>query len=268
MTWNGIVGKSFTPAEFEGYIAKLKFGLWRPKFVVVHNTGSPDRKTWDGWQTRKPPITDETWAKNLEGYYHGLGWSGCPHLFVTPAGILTMNPLTMPGTHSPAWNSITWGVETIGDFNSDPFTGSVRENLIYALAILHAAAGLQLLPYERGVRGLHFHKEDPLTSHRDCPGRNMVKADLIKAVQVEIQRRHGGEHAPDEGGTFGVVKTTPDDPLNVREAAGSRASVVGKLASGAKVTILGGTDVGSVRWLNVRTSAVQGWVAGRYVVQT
>ena len=120
---------------------------------------------------------------------------GGPHLFITPAGILAFTPLTGPGVHSPAWNSISWGVETVGEFEREPFAGPVRDNLVAALAILHAAAGLLPLPYQRGGRGLHFHKEDPVTTHKSCPGKNMVKTDLLKAVQAEILRRHPGGHA-------------------------------------------------------------------------
>src|SRR5262245_28297155 len=47
MAWKGIVGKSFTPDGFAAYVAGLKFGVWRPKFVVVHNTSAPDTKTWN-----------------------------------------------------------------------------------------------------------------------------------------------------------------------------------------------------------------------------
>src|SRR5579859_5381334 len=192
-TWRGIVGRSFTPDEFERYVATLKFNLWRPRFIVVHNTSAPDLKTWHGWQVRQPPVTDEKWAQNLVGYYRDQQhWSAGPHLFVTPRGILAFSPLTGPGTHSPAWNSITWGVETVGEFEQEPFEGPVRDHLIAALAILHAAAGLQPEPYERGVRGLHFHKEDPVTTHKACPGKHMVKADLVAAVEAEILRRHGG----------------------------------------------------------------------------
>ena len=193
MSWTPIVGQSFQPDGFEHYVASLKFNLWRPRFVVVHNTSVPDIKTWQRWQVRTPPITDERWAANLVGYYRDQQrWSAGPHLFITPAGILAFTPLTHPGVHSPAWNSISWGVETVGEFEREPFTGPIRENLVAALAILHAAAGLQPLPYERGVRGLHFHTEDPKTTHKDCPGKNMVKADLVKAVQDEILRRHSG----------------------------------------------------------------------------
>jgi len=260
-----VIGKSFTADKFEQYVDSLTFGAWRPRFVVVHNTSVPDRETWDGWQTRNPPMPDEKWGRNLAEYYSGLGWSGCPHLFVTPAGILAMNPLTRAGTHSPSWNSISWGVETVGEFESDPFTGSIKDNLIAALAILHAAAGLQLLPYARGVRGLHFHKEDPATTHRLCPGKKMVKSDLINAVQAEIERRNGGEHPADEGGNFGVVTTAPDDPLNLRESPSVRANIVTTLNNGTRVTVLGGKDVGSSRWLNISIGGQSGWVAARYV---
>jgi hypothetical protein len=265
MAWQGIVGKSFKVDQFEEYVTSLTFGAWRPRFVVVHNTSSPDRAIWDGWQARTPPVTDEKWARNLEDYYKGQGWSGCPHLFVTPGGILVMNHLTRAGTHTPSWNSISWGVETVGEFDRDPFTGSIKDNLVAALAILHAATGLRLLPYQRGVGGLHFHKEDPATTHRDCPGRKIVKADLIEAVQAEIERRNPGEHPADEGANFGIVKTSPDDPLNLREKPSARASVVGKLNDGDKVTVLGGEDVGSSRWLNVSATDKSGWVAARYV---
>jgi len=265
MAWKGIVGKSFTPDEFEKYVRSLKFGLWRPRFVVVHNTSVPDTKTWKQWQTRKPPVTDEKWARNLEAYYKNLGWSGCPHVFVTPGSILAMNPLTTFGTHSPAWNSISWGVETVGEFERDSFSGPIKDHLVAALATLHAAAGLQLSSYARGVRGLHLHKEDPLTTHTSCPGKKMVKADLIAAVQAEIERRHAGEHPADEGGNFGIVNTAPDDPLNLRATPSTKAAILMTLKRGAKVIVLGGTDVGTTRWLNVSRAGTSGWVAARYI---
>ena len=265
MAWNGIVGKSFSPDEFQSYVRSLTFGVWRPRFVVVHNTAVPDRRTWDKWQTRTPPITDVKWARNLEAYYKGLGWSGCPHLFVTPAGLLAMNRLTMSGTHSPAWNSISWGVETVGDFEKDSFSGAIRENLVAALAILHAAAGIPLLPYARGVRGLHFHKEDPQTTHKSCPGKKVSKAELIQEVQAEIERRNSGEHPADEGGNFGVVNTAPDDPLNLRAKPSAKAAILKTLKRGTKVAVLGGTDVGSTRWLNVLIAGESGWVAARHI---
>jgi len=265
MAWGGIVGKAFAPNDFETYIGTVKFDAWRPRFIVVHNTSVPDRGKWDEWQRRRPPITDEKWGKNLEGFYKGQGWSGCPHLFVTPAGILVMNHLNRRGTHTPSWNAFSWGVETVGDFERDPFTGAIKDNLVAALAILHAAAGLQMLPYERGVRGLHLHKEDPATTHKKCPGKNIEKADLIRDVQAEIVRRNGGEHPADEGGNVGVVKTAPNDPLNLRAEPSAKADIIATLKNGAKVTVIAGDNVGATRWLNVTAAGKSGWVAARFV---
>src|SRR5262249_9714246 len=96
-----------------------------------------------------------------------------------------------------SWNSISWGVETVGEYDVEPFGEAVRENLVHALAVLHGAAGLSPLPYELGRHGLHFHKEDPHTTHKDCPGRHMVKADLVAAVLSRISQLHLGDHLVD-----------------------------------------------------------------------
>jgi len=266
MTWRPIVGRSFSAPEFREYVEGLQFGAWRPRFVVVHNTSAPDTKTWQGWQTRKPPISDEQWGRNLEGYYKGQGWSTGPHLFVTPKGILVFSPLTSPGTHSPSWNSISWGCETVGEFESDAFTGPIKSNLVAALGILHMAAGLTVLPYAVGVRGLHFHKEDIRTTHKSCPGKNMVKADLVSAVQDYIIHATDGDHVPSPppppADRTGVVNT-PD--LNVRSSAGAAFDVVAALAKGTPLAIVGEAMNGPTKWLQIRTSKTAGWVASRFV---
>ncbi len=196
MAWAGIIGKSFAaPEQFSSYFDTITFGAWRPRFVVVHNTSAPDLQTYANWQTRHPPVTDEQWAKNLEAFFRDdQHWSAGPHLFVTPKSIIAFTPLKVPGVHSPSWNAISWGVETVGEFQSDPFDGTVRDNLVATLGILHAKSGLQLLPYQKGVRGLHFHKEDPKTTHKSCPGKNVVKTDLIRRTQDYIDHLHAGEH--------------------------------------------------------------------------
>lgn len=186
--WKGIVGKVFTSVEqFERYLDELTLADWRPAFVVVHNTSVPSLKTYNAWQTRKPPIQDEQWARNLEGYYKGQGWAAGPHLFVTPKSIIAFSPLTLPGTHSPAWNRISWGVETVGEFDDEPFDGAIKANLIGVLAALHKKIGIKPVPYERGVKGLHFHKEDPKTTHKSCPGRNIKKDELVAAIQEKLE---------------------------------------------------------------------------------
>jgi len=69
---------------------------------------------------------------------------------------------------------------------------------------------------------------------------------------------------PEVAGNFGIVKTAPNDPLNLREAPSTDASIITTLNNGAQVTVLGGQDVGST-WLNVSAAGKSGWVAARYI---
>src|SRR5437870_660296 len=75
-TWKGIVGKGFTPDDFDTYVAGLTFGSWRPQFVVLHNTARPRLLQWQS-------TAGEQRMKNLEDFYKNVQkWSAGPHLFV------------------------------------------------------------------------------------------------------------------------------------------------------------------------------------------
>jgi hypothetical protein len=198
MTWRGTVGRGFSAQEFETYIHTLTFAAWRPKFVVVHNTSAPTLAQYRAWKQRHPPITGERWMSNLVAYYRDQQhWSAGPHLFVADDKIWAFTPLTAQGTHTPSWNAVSWGVETVGEFDNEPFEGSVRDNLESALASLHSLMGWDPSDYRLGVRGLHFHREDPGTTHRHCPGANMVKDALVSAVADRMRNMHPGEHLTD-----------------------------------------------------------------------
>lgn len=197
MAWTPIVGRKFSAAEFDAYLRTLKFNSWRPAFVTVHNTSSPTRALYTAWQQRNPPVTMERWLQNLVGYYRDQQhWSAGPHWFVANDGIGVFTPPTHPGVHTPSWNAISLGVETIGEFETEPFDGAVRDNLISSLASIHSALGLNPADYALGRHGLHFHKEDRRTTHRTCPGRHMVKADLVAAVVAKMAELHPGDHDP------------------------------------------------------------------------
>lgn len=170
--WKGIVGKSFTAEEFYEYAATIQMGEWRPQFVVLHNTASPKLSQWH-------QVPGETRMKNLEHEYRDIQhWSAGPHLFIADdaSGIWAFTPLTVSGVHSPSWNSISWGVETVGDFDTEILADAQRANLIAALAALHVLGGLD-------PDTLKLHHEDPRTTHRGCPGKNIVKADVIQWVK-------------------------------------------------------------------------------------
>ena len=183
--WKGIVGKSFVPATFDSYVSQMKFDQWRPQFVVLHNTANPKLSQWHS-------VPGEQRMKNLEHFYKNTQkWSAGPHLFVADDLIWVFTPLTVSGVHSPSWNSVAWGVEMVGDFSAEPFDAGVRDNAVAALATLHAVLGLD-------PKTLKLHTEDKKTTH-DCPGKNVVKQDMIDRITAEIAARHSGDHAPGAG---------------------------------------------------------------------
>lgn len=171
--WKPIVGRGFTAASFADYVDKLDFSEWEPEFVVVHNTSAPTLAQWHG---KTPP---EQRIQNLVGYYRDQQhWSAGPHLFVADDLIWVFTPLTTPGVHSPSWNSRSIGMEIVGEYEREDFA-PVRPNVIAALAALHRKLGL-----DPGT--IRFHKEDPRTTHKTCPGRNVNKDDLIAGVRAAL----------------------------------------------------------------------------------
>lgn len=187
--WKGIVNQKFDKDGFAAYVATLQLTTWRPQFAVVHNTSAPTLAQYRGYANRPTPISDHQWLLNLEGYYQGLGWSGGPHLFIVPDGINVFTPLTIPGTHSPSWNSISWGMEMVGEYEEEPFDPGVQDHAIHAIAVLYMWAGLD--PHT-----LKFHKEDPRTTHKTCPGKNVIKTDFVASVIQRIASVNSGEHSP------------------------------------------------------------------------
>ncbi len=188
MTWTDIVDKGYTPEEFTAYVGTLQFGIWQPQFVVVHNTSSPTLAQYHGFSDRG--ISGEQWLRNLVGYYRDqMGWSAGPHLFIGDDKIWCFTPLTMPGVHSPSWNAVSWGIEMIGEYEVEPFDPDVRDNAVSALATLHTLRGLD-------PQSIHFHKEDPKTTHKQCPGKNVDKYDLIARVTAAMAIASPGEHLP------------------------------------------------------------------------
>jgi hypothetical protein len=186
--WKGIVGRSFTAPDFIAYLATVTLSNWRPQFVVVHNTFIPKLSDWH-------TVPGAQRMQGLQTYYRDTQhWSAGPHLFVADDLIWAFTPLTTSGIHSPSWNHISWGVELVGDYDTEPFGDAVRQNAVAALAGLHALAGLD-------SNTLHLHKEDPLTTHKQCPGNNVVKDDLIQQIADHMAADDPGEHMPEEAAT-------------------------------------------------------------------
>jgi hypothetical protein len=180
--WKGIVGRGFAPDDFANYVRGLAFPAWRPYFVVLHHTGLPTLQQW----LSGPPPGER--LRNLEHYYRDqMHWSAGPHLFIDPVHIWVFTPLTVPGVHSPSWNLLSWGVEMVGDYSREPFDSGpgaqVAATAIAALAVLHEALGL-------APATLRFHREDPLTTHKDCPALGIHKPDIIARLQQALGQEH------------------------------------------------------------------------------
>lgn len=176
--WRGIVAKNFTPAEFDAYCRKLRWKVWKPEFVVLHNTAVPTL-------AQRPNGFSESAMRNLEVYYRDRQkWSAGPHLFIDdkPAGIWIFTPLEVPGVHSPSWNNVALGVEMLGDYSTESFTDGrgrkVRENTVAAIATLSDCLNLQ-------SSSLRLHREDLKTTH-NCPGKNVNKEQVIAEVRGAI----------------------------------------------------------------------------------
>jgi uncharacterized protein YgiM (DUF1202 family) len=95
----------------------------------------------------------------------------------------------------------------------------------------------------------------------------------LLAYFVSNRIGQGGLQKPDAfvpgvARNFGIVRTAPNDPLNLREAPGTDASIITTLDNGTQVTVLGQQDVGSSTWLNVTAAGKTGWVAGRFITIT
>ena len=186
-TWKGIVGQGMTADQFDDYAGTVQFGVWRPQFVVLHNTAEPTFAAWHD-------VSGAERMRALQRYYRDdQQWSGGPHLFVADDLIWAFTPLSVAGVHAPSWNQVSWGVEMVGDYNTEPLGDEVRENTIRALTTLHSIAGFD-------PETLRLHREDPLTTHKGCPGSRVVKADVIAAVRDRLAGRHAGEHLPDRPG--------------------------------------------------------------------
>ncbi len=184
--WKPIVVLSFTADQFDTYCHSLQWTGWRPSFIVLHNTFVPDLAL------RPNGFTKQHMLNFVSFYRDQKKWSAGPHLFIDDKKIWVFTPLTMSGIHSPSWNKLALGFEMLGNYTTDSFSSgrglAVRQNAVAAIASLSAVLGLN-------PDSLRLHKEDPATTHKTCPGKNVKKAEVIADVKALIRQRHGGDHS-------------------------------------------------------------------------
>lgn len=177
-----------SPAALPARLATQKLGTWC-KFITLHNTSAPTLAQWAGNRARYSAIE---LCRNMESYWKSLHWHTGPHYLVTPeldAPIFELSDPSAPGVHASCFNSRSIGIEMVGEYDVEAFDGGagaiVRDATITLLAALHNALALTPLPYQYDVRGLHFHK-DCVADHHDCPGKNVVRTDLIPLIEAKM----------------------------------------------------------------------------------
>jgi hypothetical protein len=181
------VNQFFTEREFAKYMKKTVTGTlrqpghWRPNLIVLHNTDIPTLAMRpDGFSKQNMIALDQ---------YYGVrqGWSAGPAAFIDQRGIWIFTGFTEPGVHSPSWNATSWGIEQLGNFDTEKYDSGdgvlVRSHTIAVLAILSIAGDIPL-----DNTTLRFHKEDKATTHRHCPGAACMKQGILDDVEHERQK--------------------------------------------------------------------------------
>jgi hypothetical protein len=186
-----LLKQGYTQPEFRRYVeltVARKMAAWRPRGCVLHNTWAPRLSQWPGIVNGKP-ISEAQRIENMSVCWIRNGWSSGPHLFVAPDKVWTATPLWQRGTHSPSWNSTHWGIELVGEYDTEKLPDSLRENAVHAMACLYAMLGRE--PSEWNFK---FHGEDPRTSHKHCPGKAVhPKAWWERAIEDRMASMHPGE---------------------------------------------------------------------------
>jgi hypothetical protein len=176
--WEGFEGVARTRDQTLDRINALNWTSWHPQGITLHNTAAPTLAQW----AESGPSHDAR-IRNLQSYYENqLGWHAGPHWFVSRNWINWFSNPLLPGVHSRCYNATRFGIEMVGDYNAEEFdTGEgalVRDNAVFLIAALNLKFGFS-------PEDLTFHKQCLIDNH-DCPGRNVVKTDIIARVRAAM----------------------------------------------------------------------------------
>ena len=168
-----IIGKSFGIEQFARYVAQLDLSAWKPELIVVHHTSAPSL-------AQRPNGIESKHIPNLRDFYERKGWSAGPHLFIDGDQIWAFSPMTRRGVHAVSFNRNSWGIEMLGDYDSeDPLTGRGAKVLkMTALAIR-----VMLVKMGKSADAIRFHRDDPKTN-KTCPGKKIEKGAFIQMVKT------------------------------------------------------------------------------------
>lgn len=245
-TWRGTSGKPFkNPAEFAAYFGTLTFGgpHWNPIGVMIHNTSSPDGKQWDATTSSSDPEVDgKQRLLNLTDYYRNpdpasgkAAWNGGPHLFVDDDRAFEFNPLEQRGTHCSCDNATHIGIEMVGDFDIEAFASGrgalVRDFTVGIVAAIMSSRGMD-------PDKLLFHSDCRADNHA-CPGRNVIKGEMIARVKDAMSGGDRNAHFIDPPANVPVASAFTYTPDQAKDLQRSLAALGAKNAKGNPLDVDG-----------------------------
>ena len=171
-----IVGRQFSQAEFIEYVKWVRQNEayhWEPNGITMHHTGFPDLSI------RPNGFTEQHMRNIRHGYITDNGWSRGPHIFTDDHGIWVFNPLSRRGVHAVSFNAARYGIEMLGNFDTqadyaNPRGEASRSHGMFAAAVLMKHAGIS-------TAKLNFHRHDPET-RKKCPGKHIHFSKFEQAV--------------------------------------------------------------------------------------
>ena len=268
MPWKGGFKKVVSRTEFLELVEKVNV-TW-PKHVMIHNTWKPTLKQTLDY------LKNHSVLQRLDNFgagdYKKRNVAG-PHIFIFPVdgdNIGLGCPLELTGFGSPGFNHNAWHIEGTANFDIDDDDAGpgfiVKDTMAFVAAALLNQRGLEADPHI-----LKFHGEDPRTTHKGCPGSDLVKSDFLARVQAYQENitdagDHGDflEEKPYPAKEM-FVDTKVGDPLNVRDQGGMAGKPVAKLDRGAKVKVIGEAQNAATVWYQIEKP--KGWVSGKFLVE-
>lgn len=159
-----IVNRKLSLDEFRAYIENFNFGLLSPNKIVIHHTWRPTKADWKG----------ETTLLGVKKYYEGKLWSAGPHLFIAEDGIWLFTPMNKTGIHAGTGNYRSIGIEVVGDYDVEKWTGKTKENALGAIKALCGVLGIT-------TENIKFHND---YSTKSCPGHAITKEWLFRELNL------------------------------------------------------------------------------------
>lgn len=157
-----ILNKCLTLNEFQEYVLKFNFGSTLPSKLVIHHTWKPTKERWAGEKT----------ILALKKYYEGKGWPVGPHIFVAEDGIWLFTPMNQDGIHATSLNPNSIGIEVVGDYDEEKWSGTTKINALGAIKSLMNRLNLT-------NKNIYFHRD---VSSKSCPGKAITKEWLFKEL--------------------------------------------------------------------------------------